>query len=201
MTSATFFANPEAFRHWLQAHAANGRELLVGFHKVGSGRPCMTWSESVDEALCFGWIDGVRRRIDEHTYSIRFTPRKPSSIWSAVNIAKMEQLQAAGRMTPAGLQAFAHRKVGKSAIYAHEQAAPAELSAAQLREFRRHKKAWQFFEATPPGYKKTLLHWVTSAKRPETRQARFGQLLAACVAGVRVDLWTKRSVVGSAASS
>jgi len=193
MTSATFFATPEAFRHWLQAHAANGRELLVGFHKVGSGQPCMTWSESVDEALCFGWIDGVRRRIDEHTYSIRFTPRKPSSIWSAVNIAKMEQLQAAGRMTPAGLQAFAHRKAGKSAIYSHEQAKPAELPAAQLREFRRHKKAWQFFEATPPGYKKTLLHWVTSAKRPETRESRFAQLLAACVAGERVDLWAKRS--------
>lgn len=193
MTSATFFATPEAFRHWLQAHAANGRELLVGFHKVGSGQPCMTWSESVDEALCFGWIDGVRRRIDEHTYSIRFTPRKPSSIWSAVNIAKMEQLQAAGRMTPAGLQAFAYRKAGKSAIYSHEQAAPAELPAAQLREFRRHKKAWQFFEATPPGYKKTLLHWVTSAKRPETRDSRFAQLLAACMAGERVDLWAKRS--------
>ena len=116
----------------------------------------MTWSESVDEALCFGWIDGVRRRMDDRTYSIRFTPRKPSSIWSAVNIAKMDQLQAAGRMTPAGLQAFAHRKAHKSAIYSHEQVAPAELPALQLREFQRHRKAWQFFEATPPSYKKSF---------------------------------------------
>ncbi|UCU98993.1 YdeI/OmpD-associated family protein [Acidovorax radicis] len=192
MTSATFFAAPEAFRRWLQAHAAHCPELLVGFHKVASGHPCMTWSEAVDEALCFGWIDGVRRRIDEHMYSIRFTPRKPSSIWSAVNIAKMEQLQAAGRMTPAGLQAFAHRKAHKSAIYSHERAAPAELPAPQLREFQRHKKAWQFFEATPPGYKKTMLHWVTSAKRPETQAARLARLVAACVAGERLDLWAKR---------
>ena len=152
----------------------------------------MTWSESVDEALCFGWIDGVRRRMDDRTDSIRFTPCKPSSIWSAVNIAKMDQLQAAGRMTPAGLQAFAHRKAHKSAIYSHEQVAPAELPALQLREFQRHKKAWQFFEATPPSYKKALLHWVTSAKRPQTREARFAQLLATCVAGERVDLWARK---------
>ena len=192
MTSPTFFAAPAAFRQWLQAHAASSSELIVGFHKVASGQACMTWSESVDEALCFGWIDGVRRRIDDHTYSIRFTPRKPSSIWSAVNIAKMEQLQTAGRMTPTGLQAFARRKADKSAIYSHEQAAPPELPAPQLREFQRHKKAWQFFDATPPGYKKTLLHWVTSAKRPETQAARFAQLLAACVAGERLDLWARR---------
>ena len=121
-TTRTFFATPQAFRQWLERHAASAPELLVGFHKVGSGRPSMGWSESVDEALCFGWIDGIRRRLDEHTYSIRFTPRKPSSIWSAVNIAKVEQLQAAGRMTPAGLAAFAHRKAHKSAIYSHEQA-------------------------------------------------------------------------------
>ena len=197
MTLPTFFAAPAAFRQWLQAHAASSSELIVGFHKVASGQACMTWSESVDEALCFGWIDGVRRRIDDHTYSIRFTPRKPSSIWSAVNIAKMEQLQTAGRMTPAGLQAFAHRKAGKSAIYSHEQVTPAELPAPQLREFQRHKKAWQFFETTPPGYQKTLLHWVTSAKRPETQAARFSQLLAACMAGERLDLWARRRPVAA----
>lgn len=192
MPSPTFFSTPAAFRQWLQAHAASASELLVGFHKVGTGRPCMGWSESVDEALCFGWIDGVRRRIDEHSYSIRFTPRKPSSIWSAVNIAKVEQLQAAGRMTPAGLAAFAHRKAAKSAIYSHEQAAAAELPAPMLRAFQRNGKAWRFFsEATPPGYRKTLLHWVTSAKRPETRAARFAQLLAACAAQERIDLWTR----------
>ncbi|MBV7541432.1 YdeI family protein [Acidovorax sp. sic0104] len=193
MSAPTFFATPAAFRRWLQQHAAQSTELLVGFHKVGSGRPCMTWSESVDEALCFGWIDGVRRRIDEHSYSIRFTPRKPSSIWSAVNIAKMEQLQAAGRMTPAGLAAFSHRKSDKSAIYSHEQAAAAELPAPQLREFQRHKKAWQFFEAAPAGYRKSMLHWVTSAKRAETRDSRFAQLLAASQAGERIDLWAGRA--------
>lgn len=194
MSEPTFFATPAAFRRWLQQHAAQATELLVGFHKVGSGRPCMTWSESVDEALCFGWIDGVRRRIDEHTYCIRFTPRKPSSIWSAVNIAKMEQLQAAGRMTPAGLAAFSHRQAHKSAIYSHEQAAAAQLPAPQLREFKRHKTAWQFFEAAPAGYRKSMLHWVTSAKRAETRESRFAQLLAASQAGERIDLWAGRAV-------
>lgn len=192
MPTPTFFATQAAFRRWLQAHAASAPELLVGFHKVGSGRPCMTWSESVDEALCFGWIDGVRRRLDEHSYCIRFTPRKPSSIWSAVNIAKMGPLQAAGRMTQAGLDAFAHRRADKSAIYSHEQSTVAELPAPQLREFKRHRKAWQFFEATPPGYRKTMLRWLASAKRPETKAARFAQLLAACAAGERVDLWAKR---------
>lgn len=192
MSEPTFFATSAAFRRWLQKHAAQSAELLVGFHKVGSGRPCMTWSESVDEALCFGWIDGVRRRIDEHSYSIRFTPRKPASIWSAVNIAKMEQLQVAGRMTPAGLAAFSHRQAHKSAIYSHEQPSAAELPEAQLREFKRHRKAWQFFEAAPAGYRKSMLHWVTSAKRAETRESRFAQLLAASRAGARIDLWTKK---------
>ena len=159
-TTPTFFATPQAFRQWLERHAASAPELLVGFHKVGSGRPSMGWSESVDEALCFGWIDGIRRRIDEHTYSIRFTPRKPSSIWSAVNIAKVEQLQAAGRMTPAGLAAFAHRKADKSAIYSHEQAGVAELPVALQRAFQRNKAAWRYFqESTPPSYRKVMLHW------------------------------------------
>ncbi len=192
MSTPTFFATPAAFRQWLQAHAASSPELLVGFHKVASGRPSMTWSESVDEALCFGWIDGVRRRIDEHTYSIRFTPRKPSSIWSAVNIAKVEQLQAAGRMTPAGLVAFSHRQAHKSAIYSHEQAAPAELPAPLLRAFKRQKAAWRFFESMPPGYRKLMLHWVTSAKRAQTQAARFAQLLRACAALERVDLWSAK---------
>ena len=117
-TTPTFFATPKAFRQWLERHADSAPELLVGFHKVGSCCPSMGWSESVDEALCFGWIDGIRRRIDEHTYSIRFTPRKPSSIWSAVNIAKVEQLQAAGRMTPAGLAALLFLVCGLTAFRA-----------------------------------------------------------------------------------
>lgn len=189
----TFFSNPQAFRDWLERHADSASELLVGFYKVGSGRPSMGWSESVDEALCFGWIDGVRRRIDEHTYSIRFTPRQPSSIWSAVNIAKVEQLQAAGRMRPAGLAAFAHLRAHKSVIYSHEQTAVAELPAALQRAFQRNKAAWQYFqESTPPSYRKSMLHWVTSAKRDATREARFAELVGACAAGERIELWAKR---------
>lgn len=182
----TYFADAAAFREWLASHADTVAALLVGYHKVGTGRPSMTWSESVDEALCFGWIDGVRKRIDEHTYSIRFTPRKPGSIWSAINIAKVEQLRAEGRMTPAGEQAFARRTDAKSVIYAYEQAETAELTPTELRTFRREKAAWKFFEATPPGYRKVVLHWVTSARKPETRAARLTRLVQACGAGERL---------------
>jgi uncharacterized protein YdeI (YjbR/CyaY-like superfamily) len=186
MIAPKFFATPKAFRTWLKANAATATELLVGFHKVDSGNPSMTWSESVDEALCFGWIDGVRKRIDDDTYSIRFTPRKPTSIWSNINIAKFKQLEADGRMTAAGAYAYSHRKEAKSGIYAFEQAATAELSAAELRAFKRNKAAWKFFEATPPGYKKVILHWITTAKREETRVSRLEKLVEACAAGERL---------------
>jgi uncharacterized protein YdeI (YjbR/CyaY-like superfamily) len=180
MNSPVFFADAVAFRRWLQAHAGSASELLVGFHKVGSGHPSMTWPESVDEALCFGWIDGVRRRIDESSYSIRFTPRKANSIWSAVNIAKFEQLQAEGRIQPAGAAAFARRSEARSAVYSFEQPTAAELSAEELRSFQRNHAAWTYFESTPPGYRKTVLHWVTTAKRAATRSDRLAQLMAAC---------------------
>ena len=158
----------------------------MGFYKVGSGKPSMSWPESVDEALCFGWIDGVRKRIDEHSYSIRFTPRKTTSIWSAINIAKVEKLQAEGRMTEAGLQAYAHRQDHKSKVYAYEQESTAELSPEKLKEFKHNAKAWAFFESTPPSYKRAILHWVTSAKKPETRASRFATLLRACESGQRL---------------
>lgn len=186
MATPIFFETAVAFRAWLELNAASAAELLVGFHKVGSGRPSMSWSESVDEALCFGWIDGVRKRIDDEAYSIRFTPRKPSSIWSAINIAKFEQLQAQGRMTPAGAKAFAHRTEARSVVYAYEQESTAELSADELRAFKRQKAAWTFFENTPPGYRKVILHWVTAAKKAETRASRFAKLLEACAAGQRL---------------
>ena len=186
MPAPRFFGTAQAFRRWLERHAGTTPELLVGFHKVGSGRPSMSWSASVDEALCFGWIDGVRKRIDETSYSIRFTPRRPTSIWSAINIAKFEQLQAQGRMTPAGAAAFAQRSDAKSVVYAYEQASPAELAPDEWRAFRRHKAAWQFFEATPPGYRKLVLHWVTRAKKAETRAARLARLLEASAAGERL---------------
>ncbi|MFY9513443.1 MAG: YdeI/OmpD-associated family protein [Rubrivivax sp.] len=186
MPEPLFFDSAQAFRAWLQAHAATASELVVGFHKVATNRPRMRWPESVDEALCFGWIDGVRKRIDDTAYQIRFTPRKPGSIWSAINIAKFEQLQAQGRMTAAGVQAFSHRKAERSVVYAYEQAATAELSAQELRAFQRRKTAWQFFDSTPPGYKKLMLHWVTTAKRAETRASRLATLVQACADGERL---------------
>jgi uncharacterized protein YdeI (YjbR/CyaY-like superfamily) len=186
MVAPIFFATPGAFRVWLETHAATATELLVGYHKVGSGRPSMGWSESVDEALCFGWIDGVRKRIDDHRYSIRFTPRKPTSIWSAVNITKFDQLQAQGRMTKAGAEAFAKRTPARSAVYAYEQAESVALTPAELRSFQRDMAAWAFFEATPPGYRKVILHWITSAKRADTRASRLAQLVQACAEGQRL---------------
>lgn len=182
-----FFATPETFRAWLDANAPAATELLVGFYKVGSGRPCMSWSESVDEALCFGWIDGVRRRIDDDAYSIRFTPRKRDSIWSVVNIAKMEKLRAAGKMTPAGEAAFAHRSAAKSGIYSHERLDAPALSEQELACFRQDRAAWAYFETVPPGYRKTVLHWITSAKKAETRAGRLGKLMQACAAGTRLS--------------
>lgn len=182
----SFFEDAAAFRAWLAENAASASELLVGFHKVGTGRPCMSWSESVDEALCFGWIDGVRRRIDEDTYSIRFTPRKPSSIWSVVNIAKMDKLRAQGKMTAAGEAAFARRSEAKSGIYSHERTDAAELSEDETARFRRDQAAWAYFETVPPGYRKTVLHWITSAKKAETRAGRLDRLIAACAGGERL---------------
>ena len=181
-----FFKDAAAFRKWLEANAATATELVVGFYKVGSGRPSMTWSESVDEAICFGWIDAVRKRIDDEAYQIRFTRRKPTSNWSAINIAKFAQLEKEGRMTPAGAAAFAHRKDEKSVIYSYEQKDAAELSAAELRVFKRDKAAWKYFEAAPPGYRQQMLYRVISAKRPETRASRLAKLIEASAAGKRL---------------
>jgi uncharacterized protein YdeI (YjbR/CyaY-like superfamily) len=182
----TFFADALAFRRWLASNAAGATELLVGFHKVGSGKPCMRWSESVDEALCYGWIDGRRNRVDDATYTIRFTPRKAASIWSVVNIAKMDKLRAEGRLRPAGEAAFAQRSEAKSGVYAHERSDTSELCADELALFQRDAGAWDYFAAAPPGYRKTILHWITKAKKPETRAARLAQLMTACAAGMRL---------------
>lgn len=186
LNAPTFFPDAPAFRRWLDQHAHTARELLVGFHKVHTGRPCMTWSESVDEALCVGWIDGVRRRIDDETYSIRFTPRQPGSIWSAVNIAKVERLRNEGRMSEAGERAFAQRSEDRSVLYAYEQPVTAELTADEQTMFRREAAAWSYFEGTPPSYRKVLLHWVTSAKKPATRASRLSRLIEACGRGERL---------------
>lgn len=186
MTAPIFFPTPQDFRAWLQANGATASELLVGFHKVATNTPCMSWSESVDEALCFGWIDGIRRRIDGLSYSIRFTPRKPHSIWSAVNIAKVERLTADLRMTAAGAQAYALRTEARSSIYSHEQASLPELNSNELATFRRNRTAWKFFESTPPGYRKRVLHWVTTAKKEQTRGSRLSTLIEACACAERL---------------
>ena len=189
MSDPVFFPDPQAFRTWLAKHAASTDALAVGFYRVSTGRPTMTWSDSVDEALCFGWIDGRRNGIDEHSYMIRFTPRKPGSIWSLVNIAKVEALRAQGRMTAAGEQAFAARTDAKSGIYSHERDTPAALSDAESILFQRNRAAWAYFEATPAGYRKRMLHWVCSAKRDVTRAARLAKLIDASAAGLRLGDW------------
>ena len=176
----TFFETGALFGAWLRAHGAHETELIVGFWKVGSGRPSMGWPESVDEALCAGWIDGVRQRIDAQAYLIRFTPRRPGSIWSAINLAKVEQLQAQGRLQPAGRQAFARRLAHKSAIYADEQPQHATLTAAETAQFRLDSAAWAYFEACPPGYRKFALQRSVSARKPPTRARRLQQLIEAC---------------------
>lgn len=181
-----FFATAAEFRAWLEANAATATELLIGFYKVDSGRPSMSWPSSVDEALCVGWIDGVRRRIDDRAYSIRFTPRKADSIWSAVNIAKVAQLRAQGRMHPAGEAAFARRSEARSKVYSHERLSDAELSPDEACAFAAEAEAWRYFASTPPGYRRVVLHWVTSAKKAETRAARLARLVAACAAGQRL---------------
>ena len=186
MPSPKFFETPESFGTWLSENFAKSEELLVGFYKVGSDRPSMSWSESVDEALCFGWIDGVRRRIDDESYSIRFTPRKTTSIWSAVNIVKVSKLKVEGRMQSSGLAAFEHRKETKSVVYAYEQKNIAVLSAEEVQAFKRSKVAWSYFESTPPGYKQVMVHWVTTAKKVETRASRLATFIDACNAGKRL---------------
>jgi uncharacterized protein YdeI (YjbR/CyaY-like superfamily) len=181
-----FFASPTEFRAWLDANHEREAELLVGFYKKGSGKPSMTWPESVDEALCFGWIDGVRRSLDVERYTIRFTPRKPSSIWSNVNVAKVEMLLKAGRMRPAGLAAWGRRDPEKSGIYAFERQSPAEFDAESERRFRRARGAWRFFQEQPPGYRRLATHYVTSAKRPETRERRLTVLIEHSARGERL---------------
>ena len=185
-TKPTFFADPRAFRAWLQKHHRKATELLVGFHKRGTGLPSITWPESVDQALCFGWIDGVRRRIDDERYSIRFTPRRPSSIWSTVNIKRVAALQAEGLMQPAGLEAFERRSEERSRVYSYEQRHSAALDDGELKTLQANKEAWAFFETQPPGYRRLVTYWIVSAKTRETRQKRLEQLIQASANGRRL---------------
>jgi uncharacterized protein YdeI (YjbR/CyaY-like superfamily) len=177
-SDAIFFDTPADFRSWLEANHASETELWVGYYKKATGVPSMTWEEAVEEALCFGWIDGKLQRIDERTHRQRFTPRRPSSNWSAVNIAKMDELRAAGRMTPAGETAFAARREDRSAVYSYERRHEARFDAEQEAAFRANTAAWDWFTAQRPAYRSLATFWVVSAKRPETRAKRLATLIA-----------------------
>jgi uncharacterized protein YdeI (YjbR/CyaY-like superfamily) len=173
----TFFATPAKFRAWLQKHHDTAPELLVGFYKKGTGKPSITWPEAVDQALCFGWIDGVRRSLDDERYMNRFTPRRPRSNWSAVNIKRANELIELGLMHPAGLKAFEARMEDRSAVYSYEQRHSIDLDSAYERRFRRNKKAWEYFNSKSPSYRTTAVYWVMSAKQEETRERRLARLI------------------------
>jgi uncharacterized protein YdeI (YjbR/CyaY-like superfamily) len=178
-----YFTTPARFRAWLRKNHALETELVVGFFKRVSGVASITWPESVDEALCYGWIDGVRRRVDDERYTIRFTPRRKRSIWSAVNVKRARELIAEGRMSAAGLAAFEARGDDRTAVYSYEQRKAATLEPAQEKLFRRDHAAWRFFSEQAPWYRRAAAHWVTSAKKEETRRKRLETLIADSRAG------------------
>jgi uncharacterized protein YdeI (YjbR/CyaY-like superfamily) len=181
-----FFATAADFRKWLEKNHDKAQELQVGFYKKASGKPSITWSEAVDQALCFGWIDGIRKSIDESSYMNRFTPRRPRSTWSAVNVEKVHDLTRRGLMHPAGLAAFEKRSDNKTAIYSFEQREAARFDKELERRFRANERAWNWFQSQPAGYKKTVTYWVMSAKRQETRDRRLALLIDDSASGRRI---------------
>jgi len=188
--NATYFASAADFRRWLKKHHATAPELLLGFYKVASGKGGLTYPEAVDELLCFGWIDGVKRRVDHERYTHRISPRRFGSSWSLVNVGHVRRLTKAGRMHPAGMKAFAARREHKTGIYTYEQdARPAraqDFPADLTRRFRRRREAWRFWLAQPPGYRRVAIHWVTSAKQAATRHRRLDSLIGLSAAGKRL---------------
>ena len=186
MTEPVYFATAAEFGRWLAEHAASASEITVGFVKRRVDAGGMTWPQAVDEALCHGWIDGVRRRVDDDRYTVRFTPRKPGSTWSAVNVDKMAALEAAGRLAPAGAAAFRQRTEGRSGTYSYEQRRDPELSQGEAAALEEHPAAAAFFAAQPPGYRKKVVWWVVSARRPETRAKRFAAFVNACRRATRL---------------
>ena len=187
----TFFASPQELRAWLEEHHEEATELWVGFHKKATGRPSITWREAVDQALCFGWIDGVRKSIDAESYTNRFTPRRRGSSWSAVNVARVEELTRLGLMRPAGIRAFEARKDSKTGVYSYEQRRDARLAKADERALRANEEAWAFFQAQPPWYRRAAIWWVVSAKREETRARRLATLIESSAAGRTVPPLTR----------
>jgi uncharacterized protein YdeI (YjbR/CyaY-like superfamily) len=188
----TFFETPAAFRAWLEEHHEHTSELWVAFYKVGSGRPSITWPEAVDEALCFGWIDGIRKSVDASSYAIRFTPRKPRSTWSTVNINRVADLTRLGLMRPAGIAAFEARVEANSGIYAYEQRQTVALEDEYEQQFRANQAAWEFFQHQPAGYRRTAIWWVVSAKREETRRKRLATLIDDSAHGQTIAQLTRR---------
>jgi uncharacterized protein YdeI (YjbR/CyaY-like superfamily) len=180
-----FFRTPADFRSWLEKNHATATELWVGFYKKDSGKPSITWPESVDQALCFGWIDGIRKGVDEISYQIRFTPRRRGSIWSAINIKRAKELVRQKQMRPTGLKAFAARIENKSGIYSYEQRST-ELSQPYANLLKKNKAAWNFFEKQPPSYRKMIGWWIISAKKEETRMARLAKLMSESAKGKRL---------------
>ncbi len=187
MSAARFFRSPAVLRRWLEKHHRSARELLVGLHRRHSGKPSITWPQLVDEVLCFGWIDGIRKTIDADRYSIRITPRTPTSTWSNVNVRRVRDLKALGRMTPAGEKAFRARTAGRTGRYAYENR-PTQLGAAYRKRFRANPGAWAFFRAQAPWYRRVCSYWVMSAKKEETRLRRLAQLMRDSAAGRRLGL-------------
>ena len=171
----SFFAKPEDFGAWLDEHHDGAAELWVGYYKKATGKPSVTWEETVDEALCYGWIDGIRKRRDDESYVVRFTPRKPKSVWSQRNIDLVERLQTEGRMKPAGLAAYAHKDAHPDSGYRTADAA--ELTSEMIDLFKQSPDAWDFYQAQPPGYRRQAARWVVSAKREETRKRRLAILM------------------------
>jgi uncharacterized protein YdeI (YjbR/CyaY-like superfamily) len=184
-----FFATTARFRTWLERNHDTAAELWVGFHRKGSGKPSISWPEAVDQALCFGWIDGIRKRVDDTSYMNRFTPRKPTSTWSDRNVKRARELIELGQMAPAGLRAFEARGDNRTGIYSYEQR-PQELPAAYARPFRANARAWKAWRAMPPSYRKAATWWVISAKREETRERRLATLIETTARGERMPALT-----------
>ena len=180
-----FFKTPADFGTWLEKHHATATELWVGFYKKDSGKPSITWPEAVDQALCFGWIDGIRKRVDEISYQIRFTPRRRGSIWSAINIKRAKELARQKQMRPTGLKAFAARIENKSGIYSYEQR-KTDLEEPYAKLLKKNKEAWNFFEKQSPSYRKIIGWWIISAKKEETRMARLAKLISESAKGKRL---------------
>jgi uncharacterized protein YdeI (YjbR/CyaY-like superfamily) len=187
----TFFRSPSDLRKWFEKHHLTARELRVGYYKKSSGKRSITWPESVDEALCFGWIDGIRNRIDDISYTIRFTPRKPGSTWSAINTRRARELKAERLMHPAGLQAFQRRKENKSGIYSYEQRRD-EFDEPYANKLKTNKAAWAFFQSRPPSYRKAIIWWVVSAKKEETRLKRLEKLIEDSARGRTISQFTPK---------